>query len=293
MRDFLQAIWGDLNGQFGELRAIKEGVVRQSYHSSPAELEADAALLNAKGYDVYFGVRPRGVASGKGESISDETPVMWADFDAKAFGAGKGQAFQALASVAPEAHIVVDSGNGYHAYWLLDRGYPFADVQEVMKGIAIVAGADKTYDKARILRVPGTDNHKTQPANPVRLLRFDLTARRHRLSDFVGYAEAATPPPVPRREIPERTGPAPAVDDLPSWLARLIVEGAENEDRSLDCFKVACQLIERGYSDEEIEDIFADHPDGIGEKYAEKGRRGPSWMAYTLRAAHASVERGR
>jgi hypothetical protein len=202
VRDFLHAIWGDLDGRFGEIRSIKGGVVRSSFHSSPETAESDAMVLNSLGHDVYYGVLPRNEEIGRGSAISDVTDVMWADFDGKAYPGGKGQAFAALAQIAPQAQIVVDSGHGFHAYWLLDGLEPFEEVREVMKGMTVLAGADRTHDKARILRVPGTHNHKTDPAVPVRILRFDTMARRHRLSDFIDYAEAGSPPP------PERTAQA-------------------------------------------------------------------------------------
>jgi hypothetical protein len=206
VRDFLHAIWGDLDGRFGEIRAIKAGVVRQSYHPSPEAAESDAMVLNSLGHDVYFGVLPRNEKAGTGAAIDDVTSVLWADFDAKTFPGGKRQAFGALAQVAPQAHIVVDSGNGYHGYWLLNALEMYEDAREVMKGMAILTGADpKTHDKARILRVPGTDNHKTDPAHPVRLLRFDTMSRRHRLSDFVGYAEAGMPAPPVVRSLSQPT----------------------------------------------------------------------------------------
>ncbi len=170
---------------------MKDGRVHQDWLDTPERAEEDAVVLSGRGFDVYFGVLPRLEREGNGESISDQADVMWADWDGKAFS-DKAGAFRALSKVAPEPQIVVDSGNGYHTYWLLDDLYPFDQVQEVMKGMHILAGADKTYDKARILRVPGTLNYKSDPPNHVRILRMNLLTRRHRLSDFVAYAEAGT-----------------------------------------------------------------------------------------------------
>lgn len=194
MRDFLAAIWPEgletIEPLLGEIRAFKGDHRVQNWVSSPGEAEAQALVLAVSGYDVYFGVLPRLEEKGGGDAIPDVTSVLWADFDNKSFEYG---AFAALWAVRPQPQIVVDSGNGYHGYWLLRDLVPFAEAREVMKGMHLVAGADKTYDKARILRVPGTENHKTDPPHPVRLLKFDLTGRRYRIDEFVDYASAAMP----------------------------------------------------------------------------------------------------
>lgn len=193
MSGFLSAIWGSLDDKFGELRLMKDGKVTSQWEVSTQQAEEDAVVLASRGFDVYYGVLPRLERIGGGDSVPDQADVMWADFDGKAFS-DKAGAFRALAKIAPEPQIVVDSGNGYHAYWLMDDIYPFAQLREVMKGFHLIAGADKTYDKSRILRVPGTLNYKTDPPNPVRILRLNLLTRRHRLSDFVDFAAAGSEP---------------------------------------------------------------------------------------------------
>jgi hypothetical protein len=249
VRDFFAAIWGELDGRYGEIRALKDGKARSVFHEESQFAEADALVLSTLGHDVYFGVLPRLEKDGKGSAIADTSRVIWADFDAKTY-VGKEQSFQAVASVAPEPQIVVDSGHGYHAYWLLDRDYPFEGVREVMKGIAVVTGADpKTHDKARILRVPGTENHK-DPTEvlPVRLLRFNLMARRHRLSDFVGYAEAGMPAPRQAQR------PTLAQDSVVTGWSRSSESAPKYPDgtRNNSLAQVAGIMYARGLTEDEV-----------------------------------------
>lgn len=196
MRDFLTAIWGDEDaGLFGEVRLIKDAKVRQAWCHIPGEVDEliEVAMReDSFGVDVYFGVLPRTQRIGRSDTIVDETRVLWADFDGKAYAESKLGAFHALASLAPAPQIVVDSGNGYHAYWLLREEVDWENARQVMRGIAMASNGDlKVADKARILRIPGTHNHKAEPI-PVRLLRFELTGSRHRFSDFIDYAELAS-----------------------------------------------------------------------------------------------------
>lgn len=301
MIDFLSTVLGDGQG-FAEFRLIRDGKVTQSFKSLPLDPIVVPMLLDEDqgGHDVYFGVLPRWRRGGKGEDIEDWTWVLWADYDAKAFPGGKPAAFYALGKVQPVPQIIVDSGHGYHAYWLMARGLNWAWATKIMKGIALKTGADRTYDKARILRVPGTHNHKDAQPLLVRILRFDTLAPRYQGEDFSDYtflvdredekAERA----IERRRTERVDMPVP-IQNIPSWLNSLIMTGREDHmdehpDRSKLCFKAAAKLIELGWDDDAIEQIFIENPEGIGEKMTEKGNEaGHHWLQYTLRAAHLSV----
>ncbi len=70
----------------------------------------------------------------------------------------------------PAPSILVDSGRGWHVYWVLDKPYPIEEWQPVAEKLKLACSQfglhiDKqvTADAARILRVPNTLNHKTSP----------------------------------------------------------------------------------------------------------------------------------
>lgn len=252
MKDFLEAIWGELDGRYGEIRALGDKYPNSSFSPEVDIAMAEAMSFDAAGLDAYFGVLPRSRAKGDGASIADETTVLWADVDAKAF-ADKAAAFFAIGRVILQPQVIVDSGNGYHAYWLLDRPVPFDAAQEVMKGIAITTGADRVYDKARILRVPGTRNHKGCDHEapciglPVRLLRLDITDRRHRFSDFADLAETAHQADRrPRRtRVVSTEGWNPSDEDAPKFG-----EGGRNHGLT----RLAGIMLARGLDEAEILD---------------------------------------
>jgi hypothetical protein len=208
MIDFLDAIVGGPAARIGycEIRAMRAGQVKQGFFplDDLSEAQRYAILQDSIGWDVYFGVVPRVTRSGSAADCMPAISTLWVDIDAKAFTAYKSGAFMALARVSPAPQIVVDSGHGYHAYWLLNDRYEFGEAQAAMKGLEKATGADNCSDKPRVLRLPGTHNHKKGGNAPVRLIRFDVTGRRHRLSDFADYVDLGAPPP--RR--------APMVDHL-------------------------------------------------------------------------------
>ena len=81
----------------------------------------------------------------------------------------------------------MDSGWGIQPHWLLDRLWVFADEDDRQAAAALVQRfqatihqqaakygwtLDSTHDLTRVLRIPGTLNHKLTPV-PVRLLSMD------------------------------------------------------------------------------------------------------------------------
>ena len=245
---FLDTVWGPLGGPpYGELRAFKKGAENvQTFKKNTVDAMTTALALGVVDrMDVYFGVIPRTSMRGRAQDTIDVTDVLWADFDAKNFKGktGAGSAFSELSHMRMTPHIIVDSGNGYHAYWLLDQDYPFEQAQKVMKGIEYVHHSDHCSDQARILRVPGTLNFKQQPPHPVRLVRFDTFSPRYTLDMFNEYQYRAS---TPIRQVygpSESTGEwTPSTDAAPKFgegernngLARLagimIAKGLSHDD---------------------------------------------------------------
>ena len=77
----------------------------------------------------------------------------------------------------PEPTALVMSGGGLHCYWVSSRSLTLAEWQPYANGLKAAAiqhglrcDAGVTGDCARVLRVPSTFNHKSNPPKPVRLL---------------------------------------------------------------------------------------------------------------------------
>ncbi|MDP9383562.1 MAG: primase alpha helix C-terminal domain-containing protein [Chloroflexota bacterium] len=86
-----------------------------------------------------------------------------------------------LNSLSCPPSMLVWSGGGYHSYWLLKETSSgeeeLARAERVMERIAEGLDGDAVYDRSRILRVPGTLNHKQDEPRPVRLVHHDLGQR--------------------------------------------------------------------------------------------------------------------
>ena len=81
------------------------------------------------------------------------------------------------AAALPLTSALVGSGGGLHCYWISDRELTVEEWTAYAGGLRDAAvkhglrcDLGVTIDCARVLRVPGTFNHKTQPAKEVKLL---------------------------------------------------------------------------------------------------------------------------
>jgi hypothetical protein len=75
----------------------------------------------------------------------------------------------------PKPSILVESGTGVHAYWILDcpllvqNEERWKEIEAVNRGlVSRFDGDDGAIDVSRILRVPNTLNHKYNPPKVVR-----------------------------------------------------------------------------------------------------------------------------
>lgn len=116
----------------------------------------------ASSVDTYIGAAPRRVREG-GKSAIARAWCLWADLDTP-------KAVERLAGFRPCPTLTVGSGsaNNRHAYWALSEPLAPVWVERANRRLAYHLGADpKTTDVSRILRPPGSLNHKHDP--PVRV----------------------------------------------------------------------------------------------------------------------------
>lgn len=119
--------------------------------------------------------------------------------------------------------IVVHSGNGVHTYWLLQEYITVTEenrgwIKRIVKGyekhthrLGTERGwkFDPVADLARVLRIPGTLNHKSDPPKQAVVIEANLT--RYPLSAFEKHADAQkaySGSKIPFTPNPELVGPA-------------------------------------------------------------------------------------
>jgi hypothetical protein len=119
--------------------------------------------------DTYVGMGLRNRRCGSADAV-DEVWLLWVDCDTD-------EALDALAAFVPAPSFRVRSGGltesgrpRLHAYWSLRHPLPAVQIKPSLQRLSASLGADPAcVDAARIMRVPGTFNFKTDPPAPVEL----------------------------------------------------------------------------------------------------------------------------
>lgn len=238
--EFLATIFGDLDqGEFVEIRYLNPTAKPGFYQD--AEGAAKAALLHCNSSDVYFGIATRDGNGGKNDNVV-RIPCAWADLDAKDH-LEPPQTRLERCPLKPSA--VVCSGMGLHCYWCLSEPLGKADIpriEKLNKGIAQALDGDSVHDVARVLRVPGTLNHKYGDPLPVTLQSLDPT-----LCYAVSDLEAAFPPSLPDvREVKPSTLVAKACGGSQLPCREVLWQGVAEGQRNPACFQLALDLKKQG-----------------------------------------------
>ena len=180
-------------------------------------LQADSGPHGAR--HVYFGVNPTTAipqrtnkTTGKlipqkfvRATLADVASIntLFAEFDAKDFTGGKPAALAHVHGLGNAPSVIIDSGGGYHCYWLLADPFIIATDADRQRARALQAawvnhvGSDGgAKDLARVLRVPGTKNYKPEygPDFPtVTIISADF-ARLYTVADLDMTTPAAVKP---------------------------------------------------------------------------------------------------
>jgi hypothetical protein len=133
--------------------------------------------------DIYIGVATRQENKGTKDALV-QIPALWVDVDFEDID--RDEAEKRIQSCQREPSITVESGNGFHCYWLLSTPATINDVQrieDINKRMSSYLGGDPaSAEAAHILRLPETYNHKYEPPQPVTL--SSINDKTYQLSDF-------------------------------------------------------------------------------------------------------------
>jgi RepB DNA-primase from phage plasmid len=179
--------------------------------------------------DVYVGCAPRIRRRGTRDDIAP-TALLWADCDDP-------RAFGAVRAFTPKASMIVTSGSldHAHAYWLLTRPLDIRELEAANRALAITLGADpRCADATRILRVPGTWNHKHKPPRPVDLLHH--AEKRYRPVEILTALPALEPSPARGdRRVRDRREHDPLQQIAPAHYTRLLTGRTPDHDGKIAC----------------------------------------------------------
>ena len=180
--------------------------VQKFYDSIDAVVDA-AHNFDAEGFDVYYGLATFEEAGSRKVDNVKHIKSFFLDLDcgpSKEF-LSQEQAVVALRDFCKHNNLprptMVNSGRGVHVYWFLSESVCYADwypVAERLKRLCteqdFYADPAVTSDGARVLRIPHTHNHKTNPPSDV---GFFGLAKRFETVDFDTFSELLGNDPIP------------------------------------------------------------------------------------------------
>jgi putative DNA primase/helicase len=212
--------------------------------------------------NIFFSVNPGGNV---GDTPSDMKRIksdqiqavncLYADFDEKDYGS-KAEIQKHLGTLSAPPTAVVDSGGGFHCYWIFSDTYRIdtpEDKQLITQlqadWVQLVGGDKGAKDLARVLRVPGTLNHKYDPPRPV-VLEVLNDSNLAAFDEYLVYVKAENKPSKQSKQAEKPAtqrsqGTQGKTHTLPpnpeKWLTEALRMGTVR-NRNKTCYWLAQQL---------------------------------------------------
>ena len=175
-KKFLEKVLGD--GYYSVLGLGDKKV--QSFHATIDDVIKKANELDAEGINAYFGLATFETDKDRRVTNVKSLSSFYLDLDC---GVGKkypdqNTAFLDLKRFVEDTGLprpmLINSGYGIHVYWVLTESVSYGEWLPVAQGLKdmcihhnLSADNGVTADAARVLRVPGTHNHKRGTQKPV------------------------------------------------------------------------------------------------------------------------------
>jgi hypothetical protein len=233
--DYIEVLMGDApSDSFIEMRSrVREtGMTAVFFARAETDRLARTVAERAKTTDVYIGCAPRSCRRGDKQAVR-EVWTLWVECD----GAESAAAAQRLAP-APALVIASGSGENVHAYWPLRDAVSPRAAEIANLRLATAVNADLAcFDATRILRPPGTWNHKHSPPRAVRTLSHS-PGIRFELGDVLAQVRE-----IPTGNVEARWRPRgrrdrrhdPLLEISPTVYVRELVGHRPGRDRKVPC----------------------------------------------------------
>ncbi len=189
--------------------------------------QVDKFCEDHNAYNLFFGVATR---DGKGGSKKNvvSIPCLWAEIDFKHFPEAPEARIHEIIDKFPfKATIIINSGGGFHLYWLLEKPVDLKRSEDVQKVNVWIrqelcnlceCQLDNISEIARILRLPGTVNQKYGNKPLCEIVEFNDTA--YNLEDFLEKIPAPVTKPTRNNKI--REGEEPLNSDSNTKLIKQV-----------------------------------------------------------------------
>lgn len=300
--EFLAALYPDvpdtlwlevrcIHPETGEVRTFWAQLNNAKQHETVMK---QADKLNAEGYGVYFAPCLRREKKGSAASAA-LVPALWVDVDCDGNQTRRDKGLTKLRKFEPAPSVIVDSGGGWHGYWLLDAPFLLETDEEkqriayILHGLFKALDGDEAYVKsvASVMRLPDSINTKPDRDGAMVQVVDWHPDRRYALSSFDWLA-------VKPQSTPMFSTNGSGHHPLPPRTEQYLASGATNGSRNAELFAAACQMRDAGYSqsDAERELVVRHVADGDGsESPASREKEARATIASANRPENLSLRR--
>lgn len=254
--EFLQELYRGIPHGFAEIRMIHEAKKwsKKLYRPLPVTDVSPVGIARLHEYNREFHIYHRVAISMEQKSEKPDIamlPAIWLDIDDCS-----ADAYNQLLGMNFYPNIIVHSGGGFHAYWLLvhpvttDSERAWFEIERTMEGMILSFGGKvdpKTKDITRILRTPGFYNIKDKYGadKPIaRVVFFDDT--RYTFEALHNLYAPMGKPPVPK--VTRYIAPELLDRQLPNRVRTYLQTGAARGSRNSELYYCARAYLDAGYS---------------------------------------------
>jgi len=279
------------NGWFA-IVGIKGDSRQQELVETREEFEEWVEHFQRTKRNVFFGVAKYTDGSSRKKDNVQALKSFWIDIDC---GPGKGYATQAEGIIALQQFcrnvglprpIIVNSGRGLHVYWALEEEVTRAEWELIAKRLKEVCATqdmrvdNSCFEVARILRVPGTHNHKGDEPAPVYVINEAKPTTYEHIRKVLGVKEQAAP--VARSGRGMSALGKQAQDSITSVFSHIMTREDGGCAQLAACYKERETLAEPRWfdalsvakfckdKDKAVHRLSADHPDYDPAKVEQK-----------------------
>ena len=193
----------------------------------------------------FIGVATRKNGEG-GKAGIVEIPAVWVDIDFK--NINRNEVDRRIADFSLPPSTVVNSGKGYHLYWILEipvTQNEIPKIEDINKRLVNHFGGDRgSADASHILRLPETYNIKYNPPCLVNI--SSINDETYHIDDF-GFLPPVEPP-KPFEDL--------SLGTLEEWHTQ-ILRGVNEGERHTSVVRLAGRYQRKGLTEDEVQILMA------------------------------------